>query len=133
MADNEKMANDKGRTGGNGMTTDRDLGTAGGGTIPGSATTPHNANTDNGTGDRNKMTDNGKAENTVNTIDKHAQGNLGGRNPSQPQTAMGDRDPKGQKEDRGQSDITDPMISRDPSKINQRPSKDKDAQQSAGE
>jgi hypothetical protein len=58
-------------------------------------------------------------EGNANTIDKHAQGNLGGRNPSQPQTSMGDRDPKGQ--NRGQPDITEPMTSRDPSKINQKP------------
>jgi len=44
---------------------------------------------------------------------------------------MGDRDPKGV--DRGQPDVTDPMTSRDPSKINQSPPKDKDAGQSAGE
>ena len=99
MADNEKIANDKGPT-----------------------------TTDAAKTERGKATD---RDTQVNTLDKHAQKNLGGRDPSQPQTAMGDRDPKG--EDRGQPDITDPMTSRDPSKINQNPPKDKDARQSAGE
>lgn len=93
MADNEKIGNDKGPT-----------------------------TTDAAKAEHGKTTDRDKHESTLNTIDKHAQGNLGGRNPSQPQTAMGDRDPKG--EDRGQSDITDPMTSRDPSKVNQNPPKD---------
>ena len=102
MAENEKITNDKGP-----------------------------ATTDAATTEGGKTTDHDKQESAANTIDKHAQGNLGGRNPSQPQTAMGDRDPKGV--DRGQPDITDPMTSRDPSKINQNPPKDKDARQSAGE
>ena len=124
MADNEKMANDKdtSTTIDSDMVTDRDLGIVGGGTIPGSGTPPH------GTADRDKMTDSGKAANTGNTIDKHAQGNLGGRNPSQPQIPMGDRDPKGQGADRGEPDITDPMTSRDPSKIKQNSPKDKSSE-----
>jgi hypothetical protein len=92
MADNEKEAHDKGPA-----TTD-------------AATTEHGKTSDRDTQAK---------ENAANTVDKHARGNLGGRNPSQPQTSMGDRDPKG--EDRGQPDITDPMTSRDPSKINQKP------------
>ena len=93
MADNEKKSNDKGPN-----TTD-------------------DAKTEGG-----KTNDRDTPENAANVIDKHAQGNLGGRNPSQPQTSMGDRDSKAK--DRGQPDITDPMTSRDPSKINQKPPQD---------
>ncbi|MFL5659147.1 MAG: hypothetical protein ACJ8CB_33810 [Ktedonobacteraceae bacterium] len=137
MADNEKMVNDKDTSTAtdSGMVTDRDLGIVGGGTIPGSGTSsgtpPHGTNTDNDTADRDKMTDSGKAANTGNTLDKHAQGNLGGRNPSQPQIPMGDRDPKGGGADRGEPDITDPMTSRDPSKIKQNSPKDKSSEQNS--
>jgi hypothetical protein len=41
---------------------------------------------------------------------------------------MGDRDPKGQGADRGEPDITDPMTSRDPSKIKQNSPKDKSSE-----
>lgn len=53
----------------------------------------------------------GKSTETVNTGDTHAQGNLGGRNPSEPSTATGDQDST-----QNRSDITliDPMTSRDP-------------------
>lgn len=93
MADNEKEANDK---------------------EPGT--------TDGATTEGGKTKDRDKQVGAANTLDRHAQGNLGGRNPSQPQTPMGDRDPKGK--DRGEGDITDPMTSRDPSKINQKTSQD---------
>ncbi|MFL5626020.1 MAG: hypothetical protein ACJ788_10560 [Ktedonobacteraceae bacterium] len=154
MADNEKMMGDssvqqgssqddkeitrprteaKHVVGGTGR--GRDLGTAGGGTIPGSETPmrPSNAADDNSTvNDGDTSGDSNRDNETVsdrevlthsdvagNAIDKHARGNLGGRNPSQPQTAMGDRDTKRDRADRGEVQITDPMTSRDPSKINE--------------
>src|SRR5437016_13836758 len=101
MANNEKKADDKGST-----TTD-------------------GAKTEDGkTNDRDAQAN----ESAANTLDKHAQGNLGGRNPSQPQIPMGDRDPKGGGADRGEPDITDPMTSRDPSKIKQNSPKDKSSE-----
>ncbi len=54
--------------------------------------------------------------NRGNTIDRHAHGNIGGRNPSAPQepeSAIGDRDPQ-KSLDKTQPDIADPMTSRDP-------------------
>src|SRR5438105_2887999 len=101
---------------GSGMATDRDLGTVGGGTVPsggitGSGNPPGGMSTSSdtvvgggvtpggtiGTGattDRGQMKDTDITESQGNVIDPQAQGNLGGRNPSQPQTSMGDRDTK---------------------------------------
>lgn len=51
---------------------------------------------------------------TVNTGDRHAQGNLGGRNPGESRTAMGDQDST-----QGRSDMTliDPVTARSPDKL----------------
>ena len=131
---------------GSGMATNRDLGTVGGGTIPtgggvmGSGNSPGGMSTSSDTvvgggvpgggrigagapTDRGRVTDTDITESQGNVIDPQAQGNLGGRNPSQPQTSMGDRDTKkagedqGGRAERGGPDITDPMTSRDPSKV----------------
>src|SRR5438270_11875158 len=97
---------------GSNKTTDRDLGTVGGGTIPGSnlgSGPPQGGMNTTGAGsitDRGDVKDSGKSAASSNIVDKYAQANVGGRDPSQPQTAMGDRDPK---KDQGEStDITDP-------------------------
>lgn len=51
---------------------------------------------------------------TVNTGDRHAQANLGGRNPGESSTAMGDQDST-----QGRNDMTlvDPVTSRSPDKL----------------
>ena len=51
---------------------------------------------------------------TVNTGDRHAQANLGGRNPGEGRTAMGDQDST-----QGRSDMTliDPVTARSPDKL----------------
>jgi len=120
----------------------RDLGTVGGGTIPSTSSKRESGrNTSNSTvaaggtsskqtvggglpTDRGGLTDTGAAgqsTNDVNRIDRHAQSNIGGRNPGQPQTAMGDRDTK--RDNRGgkgtNEDIIDPMTSRMPEKVQQ--------------
>jgi hypothetical protein len=78
-ADYNKMIVDRssGTMTGSGMETDRDLGTVGGATR-----------------DRGSMQDVAMdtSTNTENMINRQSQGNIGGRNPGQPQTAMGDRD-----------------------------------------
>ncbi len=123
-----------------GMGRGRDLGTAGGGNTPGSETTmrsskaaddmvPSNSTANDGDktgaskGDNETISDRDvltHSDVAGNAVDKHARGNLGGRNPSQPQTAMGDRDTRRDRADRGEVQITDPMTSRDPSKVNQK-------------
>lgn len=53
---------------------------------------------------------------SVNTVDRQAQGNLGGRNPGVGQTPMGDQDSTRGR--RPGDDVTDPMTGRAPSQIN---------------
>ncbi|MGI9057207.1 MAG: hypothetical protein ACR2H5_01370 [Ktedonobacteraceae bacterium] len=127
-----------GTTVGDGMSTDRDLGTVGGGTIPnggdvGSGKPPGGMDTSSSTvaaggtsgggtvgagstTGRGGTTNEDITQNSGNTIDRHAHGNIGGRNPSAPQepeSAIGDRDPQ-KSLGKSQPDIADPMTSRDP-------------------
>ena len=127
-----------GTTVGDSMATDRNLGTVGGGAIPtggdvGSGKSPGGQNTSSSTVEgggtsgggtigagsttgRGGMTNEDIIQNRSNTIDRSAQGNIGGRNPSAPQeaqSAMGDRDPQ-KSLDKAQPGIADPMTSRDP-------------------
>ena len=123
-----------------GTTTDRDLGTVGGGTIPsagvGSGTSPGGMNTSDSTvgaggstarsvagagstTDRGNMTNRDLTTNAGNTVDRTAQGNLGGRDPSEPQTAMGDRDADIQRGHSSSTSPVQPTTSRDPGKINE--------------
>src|SRR5438105_20932 len=106
---------------GSNKTTDRDLGTVGGGTLPGSKlgsgppqggmSTTNDSVSGQGTTeadsitDRSDVKDSGKSAASSNIVDKHAQANAGGRDPSQPQTSMGDRDSKMEKEGRADTDI----------------------------
>lgn len=149
MAENEKKVNDQhndaekrgnkqddnkivgqqpaGTTAGDTIASSRDLGSVGGGSVP----EPHNSSAESGstsgggtpgaehTTDRGSETMSDMAGGRANTIDRHAHGNIGGRNPAEPETSMGDRDSRSGKEDRGESDISDPMTSRHPSKVNQ--------------
>jgi hypothetical protein len=143
--DDNKMVGQQpaGTTAGDTIASSRDLGSVGGGSVPeprnpsmGSGESPGGMNTPNSTVDSGSTTGRGMpgAEQTTdrgsetlndiaggraNTVDRHAHGNIGGRNPSEPGTSMGDRDSRSGKEDRGESDITDPMTSRHPSKVNQ--------------
>jgi hypothetical protein len=70
-------------------------------------------------GDGGKQRDagkHGKNQPTTDTVDKpdrKGQGNLGGRNPGQPQTSSGDQDSSENRPDMG---IVDPMTSRMPGK-----------------
>ena len=117
--------------------TNRDMGTVGGGNIPGgstSGTTQGATNTSNITpgsegsssrgnvdavapGEGESVKDSSKETSpaATNTVDKQAGG--GGRHPGQPQTAMGDQDSA-----RGRSgeEITEPMSSRAPDKLHQK-------------
>jgi hypothetical protein len=126
----------------------RDLGTVGGGTIPSTSSKQESGiNTSNSTvaaggtsanqrvgaglpTDRGGLTATGTAgqsTNEVNRIDRHAQGNLGGRNPGQPQTAMGDQDAtRGNRGKGANEDIIDPMTSRTPEKIQQESAQQED-------
>lgn len=128
----------------------RDLGTVGGGTLPEPASSL--SGTDNPPGGMNISSDTiaggGTTASSIegggshhergsgsisessirrghfNEVDAYAQGSIGGRAAGQPQTAMGDRDPRkneymkqgGTKpgEQPHQSDIVDPMTSRHP-------------------
>jgi len=100
-----------GTTEGDSMSSKRDLGTVGGGTIPGSGTPRGGMNTSNstvggggtsagGTAGAGSTTDRGNMTNTdtrtstnqEQEFNQQARGNIGGRNPNQPQTSMGDRD-----------------------------------------
>ncbi|TME65378.1 MAG: hypothetical protein E6I59_05445 [Chloroflexi bacterium] len=132
-----------GTTAGDTIASSRDLGSIGGGSVPeprnpsmGSGKSPGGMNTANSTVDSGSTTGRGMpgAEQTTdrgsetmndiaggraNTIDRHAQGNIGGRHPSEPETPLGDRDTRSGREVRGESDISDPMTSRHPSKVNQ--------------
>ncbi|MBV9257361.1 MAG: hypothetical protein JO215_05030 [Ktedonobacteraceae bacterium] len=126
-------------TQGKSMTTDRDMGTVGGGNIPGSSgsgasqegvststsTVESGGGSSGGTvgagapADRGSVKDSsvGTSPAATNTVDRQAQDSSGGRHPSQPQTAMGDRDAtQGQSGD----EVTDPMSSRAPDKIQQK-------------
>jgi hypothetical protein len=127
-----------GTTVGDGRSTDRDLGTVGGGAIPdgsnvGSGKSPGGMNTSSSTVEgggtsgggnvgagsttgRGGMTNEDITQNSGTTIDRNAHGNIGGRNPSgpqEPQSAMGDRDPQ-KSMGKSQPDVADPMTSRDP-------------------
>ena len=125
---------------GSGVRSERDLGTVGGGTIPsagvGSGTSPGGMNTSDSTvgaggstarsvagagstTDRGNMTNRDLTTNAGNTVDRTAQGNLGGRNPSEPQTAMGDRDADIQRGHSSSTSPVQPTTSRDPGKINE--------------
>lgn len=132
-----------GTTAGDTIASNRDLGTVGSGSVPeshnpgmGSGKSPGGMNTSNSTVDSGSTTGRGvpgagqttdrgsestsdTAEGRANTIDRHAHGNIGGRHPSEPETSMGDRDTRRSREDRGESDVSDPMTSRHPSKVNE--------------
>ncbi|TMD67684.1 MAG: hypothetical protein E6I91_06305 [Chloroflexi bacterium] len=132
-----------GTTAGDTIASSRDLGSVGGGSVPepknpsmGSGKSPGGMNTTNSTVDSGSTTGRGMpgAEQTTdrgsestsdmaggrtNTVDRHAHGNIGGRNPAEPGTSMGDRDTRKGREDRGEPDVSDPMTSRHPSKVNQ--------------
>ncbi len=125
---------------GSSMATDRDLGSVGGGTIPGTGTGPRGGmNTSNSTvggggssaggvagrgytRDRGTMPDieMDTSTNNANEIDRQAGSNIGGRNPGQPQTSMGDRDHRHSQQGRSTEESAhDPMSSRHPDKVNQ--------------
>ncbi len=117
----------------------RDLGTVGGGTIPNTGTSPRGGiNTSDSTAeaggtsaernigqglpaDRGGLTDvgtSGESTRNANQIDRHAQSNIGGRNPGQPQTSMGDRGtPHGKRAKGADDDTIDAMTSRAPDKL----------------
>jgi hypothetical protein len=112
----------------------RDLGTVGGGNIPGgsgpqggistSDSTVQSGGTPGGSmggGETErgsvKDSDVGTPPQAKNTVDKHAQSNLGGRSPGQGGTSMGDRDAK---QGRLGEEATDSMSSRAPDKIHQK-------------
>ena len=128
----------------NSLRSRRDLGSVGGGTVPGldssagsgnppggmstsgstmesGGTTSHTNPGGGATVDRGNETHMDMAGGTRgNSIDPTAKSNIGGRTPDQPQTAMGDQDPQGKREtQRVAGSTTDPMTSRDPSHINQ--------------
>jgi len=88
----------------------RDLGTVGGGKIPGGDTDKSEADGEQHESVKNSSNETSPA--AINTTGKQAHS----RHPSQPQTAMGDRDAS---KSRPGEEIADPMSSRAPDKINQ--------------
>lgn len=125
-----------GTTKGSGTARDRNLGSVGGGNIPsagsGTSTSPGSANTDDSTlsaggstsrsaagagstTDRGTMTNRDQTTNSGNTMDRNPESNLGGRNPSHAQTAMGDRDADIQRGPSSSTSPVQPTTSRDPS------------------
>lgn len=124
----------------------RDLGTVGGGTIPqnnaeearstqGDIGAPAGGATDRVQAEeqRQRGRDNISGEHdqtppaSKNTVDAQAGKSIGGRTPSQPQTSMGDRDPRASGGQGTNQDIIDPMTARTPeeNKSAQRDQKDK--------
>jgi hypothetical protein len=67
------------------------------------------------------------SSNTSNSIDPHAKSNIGGRNPGQPQTPMGERDAR-QPRDPICDPSADPMTSRTPDKVQQQKDQEKQDQ-----
>ncbi|HEV2662901.1 MAG TPA: hypothetical protein VGU68_20000 [Ktedonobacteraceae bacterium] len=116
------------------LVSKRDLGTAGGGNIPGGSgpqggisssdsTVQSKGTPGGGTGGGEtergsvKDSDMGTPPQAINTVDKQGQGNLGSRNPGEAGTSMGDQDAT---QGRPGEEITDPMSSRAPDKIHQK-------------
>ncbi len=116
------------------MVSKRDMGTVGGGNIPGgngpqggistSDSTVQSGgtaggNTGGGETERGSVKDSAAdtPPQAKNTVDKHAQSNLGGRSPGQAGTSMGDQDAT---QGRSGEEMTDPMSSRAPDKIHQK-------------
>ena len=100
-----------------GATTNRDLGTVGGGSIPG-------GNAYGGMSQSSDTTDGGSpsagAEGAPNASGQPQQGTLGGRNPGQTQNQpIGDQDTTFGHRDAKEDQISDPMTSRAPDKVNQ--------------
>ncbi len=93
--------------------TSLDLGSVGGGRIPGG-----NAGTQAGETAGTPVAETNPTDHNV--IDRTAQSNLGGRNPGQEQSAMGDRDADatGSRRDTN-ANVTTPMTSRAPENVNQ--------------
>ena len=95
--------------------TPLDLGTVGGGQLPG-------ANFTNTPGTVGAGTPSSRETNPTphNTVDRTAQSNIGGRNPGEPQTAMGDRDVDAtSSRQSARGSVTAPMLSREPGTVNQ--------------
>jgi hypothetical protein len=95
----------------------RDLGTAGGGSVPGGDVVSSGNNPATGRGAVTERAETSRSEAAGNAINRYGEGNLGGRNPSQPQTSMGSQDARGHTTSQEEIQTTDPMTSRDPSKI----------------
>ena len=124
-------------------TSYRDLGTAGGGTIPkgGTGNPPGGMSTSNSTingsassgavggagetSDRGSQTDENVAQQmpedqgaTHNTVEGSGQSNIGGRNPGQSQTSMGSRDARSDPAQREHKNTGDDIMSaRTPDKV----------------
>jgi hypothetical protein len=134
---NKQTTDDTGKQGNadyEALVSKRDMGTVGGGNIPGgsgpqggisssdstvqSKGTPRGS-TGGGETERGSVKDSDASTppQAVNTVDKHAQSNLGGRSPGQAGTSMGDQDAT---QGRPGEEITDPMSSRAPDKIYQK-------------
>ena len=90
----------------------RDLATVGGGNIPGNNADPTDVEKSVPAQSHGIASN---APKNANTIDPQAQGNLGGRNPGTPQTAMGDQDAT--QGNRPDTFSTEPMTSRAPDKV----------------
>ena len=123
-----------GTTVGDGMLTDRDLGTVGGGTIPGGANvgsgnSPGGMSTSDSTVEgggtmgggnigggetsgRGRSTNAGISQNSGNMVEDHVETNTAGRHPTEPERLIGDQDPQ-KSLAKERPDIVDPMTSRD--------------------
>ncbi len=90
----------------------RDLATVGGGNIPGGGSVSKDSALPPESGVPSNEAQ--EQQNNANTVDKHAQTNLGGRNPGQGGSSMGDQD---RTQSRPGDDPTDPMTSRTPDQL----------------
>lgn len=111
-----------------GDSTSRDLGTAGGGPIPGNQTSNAGETNASSTTTPSSSTETTTEARNASATDRTGQGNIGGRNPSQPQTAMGDQD---RTMSRPGDETADPMTSRAPDKVNQQKAVQKEQQKEA--
>jgi hypothetical protein len=127
MTENEKRTNDSSaprenfqdedRTAGRVGRSARDLGTTGGGPVPGGGAVSKGNNPGTGSGAMTDREEEERSEAAANAVDRRAEGNLGGRNPSLPQTPMGSQDSQSHTTSQDEIQAVDPMTSRDPGKI----------------
>ncbi len=123
---------------GGSATSNRDLGSVGGGSIPGgnaydgmntsSSTAEGGSSSASAGSDRGNVPGMQESPGASNASGQPYQGTLGGRNPGQTQNQpIGDQDTTFGHRDAKEAEIGDPMTSRAPDKVNQPPKQDDDS------